>query len=121
MKKVNTYGILDNVVLDYILSMNASRNDYEYRLINDIYSIDNFDRYNALAFIRVWDIINNDLKPIKSILFLIFMAYDCDAYKALDIFNRYGGHYSNIYALRTETQRIKKKIIKIYNDRYGTN
>ena len=113
------YTITDGVVLNYIKRMEEFCGYAGERLKYDIYNDEEFDRYDAIRIIRIWEIINNYLSPANRCLYLTFLAYERNAEESLKVFNACGGCIGNIYSLRTTTQRIKNKITNIYEDKYN--
>lgn len=118
-QKNKEYEAGKKLVAEYIEKMNGIYKDTFQRLMNDMDEDSEFESIEAVKFIRTWDIIMNDITEYEKNLFCTYSACDSNAYKCLDIFNGKGNNIKNIFSIRAMIYTIKKKINKIYNEKYN--
>lgn len=118
-KKIKEYEVGKEILADYLKEMNEIYQDFFNELINGMDMDEEFEEQKAIKFVRTWDIINKDLKPEERNLFCTFQACGNKSKKCLEVFNGKGGNVKNIGTLRTMIYNIKKKINKIYKEKYN--
>lgn len=118
-KKIKEYEVGKEILADYLKEMNEIYQDLFNELINGMDMDEEFEEQKAIKFVRTWDIINKDLKPEERNLFCTFQACGNKSQKCLEVFNGKGGNVKNIGTLRTMIYNIKKKINKIYKEKYN--
>lgn len=118
-KKIKEYEVGKEILADYLKEMNEIYQDFFNELINGMDMDEEFEEQKAIKFVRTWDIINKDLKPEERNLFCTFQACGNKSQKCLEVFNGKGGNVKNIGTLRTMIYNIKKKINKIYKEKYN--
>lgn len=118
-KKIKEYEVGKEILADYLKEMNEIYQDFFNELINGMDIDEEFEEQKAIKFVRTWDIINKDLKPEERNLFCTFQACGNKSQKCLEVFNGKGGNVKNIGTLRTMIYNIKKKINKIYKEKYN--
>lgn len=118
-KKIKEYEVGKEILADYLKEMNEIYQDFFNELVNGMDMDEEFEEQKAIKFIRTWDIINKDLKPEERNLFCTFQACGNKSQKCLEVFNGKGGNVKNIGTLRTMIYNIKKKINKIYKEKYN--
>lgn len=118
-KKIKEYEVGKEILADYLKEMNEIYQDFFNELVNGMDMDEEFEEQKAIKFVRTWDIINKDLKPEERNLFCTFQACGNKSQKCLEVFNGKGGNVKNIGTLRTMIYNIKKKINKIYKEKYN--
>jgi hypothetical protein len=118
-KKIKEYEVGKEILADYLKEMNEVYQEFYNELMNGMDMDEEFEEQKAIKFIRTWNIINKDLKPEERNLFCTFQACGNKSQKCLEVFNGKGGNVKNIGTLRTMIYNIKKKINKIYKEKYN--
>ena len=118
-KKNKEYEVAKGILADYLKEMNEIYQEFYNELMNGMDMDEEFEEQKTIKFIRTWDIINKDLKPEERNLFCTYQACGNKSQKCLEVFNGKGGNVKNIGTLRTMIYNIKKKINKIYKEKYN--
>lgn len=118
-KKIKEYEVGKEILADYLKEMNEIYQEFYNELMNGMDMDEEFEEQKAIKFVRTWDIINKDLKPEERNLFCTYQACGNKSQKCLEVFNGKGGNVKNIGTLRTMIYNIKKKINKIYKEKYN--
>jgi hypothetical protein len=118
-KKIKEYEVGKEILADYLKEMNEVYQEFYNELMNGMDMDEEFEEQKAIKFIRTWNIINKDLKPEERNLFCTYQACGNKSQKCLEVFNGKGGNVKNIGTLRTMIYNIKKKINKIYKEKYN--
>lgn len=127
MKNINNeYEIGKGEVANYIAAMDKRCEEYreEIRIYENSYSEEtnlgeSFNYYEALKFVRTWDIIKNDLDAVSRNLVIAMQASDMNYIKCLEWFNGAGQSIKNTATLRVMVCNARKKIRIIYEQKYG--
>lgn len=119
-KNINGKKILD----EYIKSMDivydeakAIQDDYYNDRLDDEY----FDINKSLKFTRTWEILKSMENVAARNLLLLFNACGCRYKETLDALCGVGTVYKNEATLRYMMTDARKKLKKIYDDKYGTD
>lgn len=124
MKKTK-YEVAKAEVQEYIETMNNIYLDKkeEIRLFKDdnheVFEMDAYFDYNkSVQFIRLWDIINNEITPAERNLLI---AVECSKNYSECIKSFEGTAPKNVATLKVLVYNARKKIRKIYTEKYGNN
>lgn len=124
MKKTK-YEVAKAEVQEYIETMNNIYLDKKEEI--ELFKNDNtelfeinayFDYNKAVQFIRLWDIINNDITPAERNL---LVAVECSQSYSECIKSFDGTAPKNVATLKVLVYNARNKIRKIYTEKYGNN
>ena len=124
MKKIDGKKLLN----DYIVEMEKEyelQKQYQLQYMNEELNDEWFDYNKSIRFTRTWDILMNKDEflidyPVRNML-LLYNACDCRTKETLEALTGFDTAYKNVSTLRVLITNARKKIRKIYNDKYGVN
>lgn len=128
MKKIDNFLFSEakGAVKEYVAMMERRYNEVKQEYtdyMNAIYDDDPrfmwFNPDSSLKFLRTWRIIMDEADPRDRNFIIMYLCYDGDYNRILEVFNGAGCSYKSAASLKILIWAARKKVRELYEAKYG--